>query len=85
MAVLLENIAGSISCEYDMEMTSTFRLDIVTLQFFRYTLCRTSTENETLMIAKNGTIKNELSDAIIIFLERMNVSVVFYSLIKGFI
>ena len=68
-----------------MEMTSTFRLDIVTLQFFRYTLCRTSTENENLMIAKNGTIKNELSDAIIIFLERMNVSVVFYSLIKGFI
>ena len=29
--VLLENIAGNVSCEDDTEMTSPFRLDIITL------------------------------------------------------
>ena len=35
---LLENIAGNISCENNTEMKSAFRLDNITLEFFRYTL-----------------------------------------------
>ena len=36
--VSLENIAGNISCEDVTEMTAAFRLDTITLQFFRDTL-----------------------------------------------
>ena len=35
--VSLENIAGNISCESNMKMSSPFRLDTNTLQLFRYT------------------------------------------------